>query len=573
MRAVRALITIGVASFFLLVAAPTMFVNPPWPYTGVHYESATVLQKDVTVGVDSGSPAYHAGLRTGDVVGCLSLVDFQFLFPFFPAIVPYTGSPVRVCARHGSSAWHAVTFVPKRMPPPGLFYNTPLFAALRIAVYTLFLLVGCALVMARPGAMTWLFFGYCLASMPDATSMGMLITLPSPAYTFITAVTAGTIELGAPVLALFALTVPADMPPAGWRNILFRIIAVVAVLIAVSVIVSPATSLRGILQTNGDETFTAITIAIVIVRLLTMERHERARFAWAAFAIIFGVLVNDARNVLPNDAVSTACGYLTIVMPLCLLYAILRRHVIDVRFVLSRAVVYGIVTTLVVVVIGVVDWATSVYLSEVRAALAIDAAATIGLGLALHRFYGWIESTVDALVFRKKHEAAAYLRRAARAILRARDERTVDVALVEGPVEKLDLTMATVFRTDGTSYSAASAAGWDLPRKLTFAPGSELTRFLEAERACVAISDLRRHVTAEFIEAGALPAVAIPVFRGDDLLAFAIYGLHRDGTQLDPDELDALEHLCESAAQAYIMVELNRYERSVTVSLPAMETP
>lgn len=572
MSALRATILIGASAFFLLVAGPPMFENPPWPYTGVHYESATLLQKNVTVRVDTGSPAYRAGLRSGDVVGCLSLRDFQVLFPFFTKVLPYTGDPVNACLRHASGQWRNITFVPRRMPSPGLFYNTPLLAALRIAVYAAFLLVGCALVLARPSVMTWLFFGYCLASMPDAASQGMWITLPLPAYTLVTAVTAGWIMLGAPILALFALTVPADVPPPGWRRVSFRVIAIAAALIAVSIIASPATSLIGILQTNGDETFTAITIAIVIVRLLTMERQERARFGWAAFAIIFGVVVNDVRNVLPNGGISNAAGYLTIVMPLCLMYAILRRHVIDVRFVLSRGVVFGVVTTLVVAIIGLVDWATSAYLSQARAALAIDAAVTIAVGLALHRSYRWIERAVDALLFRGKHEAQAYLRRAARAVLRARDDRTVDAALVNDPVEKLDLTMAALFRSNGREFTAVSEMGWDGADTVTLPTGCELARFLEAERSRVIIADLRKHVTAEFVDAGALPAVAIPIFRGDELFAFALYGYHRDGTRLDPDELDALERLCEAAAQAYVMLELKRYTVPTATLNPALES-
>lgn len=57
----------------------------------------------------------------------------------------------------------------------------------------------------------------------------------------------------------------------------------------------------------------------------------------------------------------------------------------------------------------------------------------------------------------------------------------------------------------------------------------------------------------------AQPAVAIPIFQGATLTAFALYGLHRDGTKLDPDELETLERLCDSGAQAYTLIENSRY--------------
>lgn len=64
--------------------------------------------------------------------------------------------------------------------------------------------------------------------------------------------------------------------------------------------------------------------------------------------------------------------------------------------------------------------------------------------------------------------------------------------------------------------------------------------------------------------------IAVPIFEGDDLVAFAIYGLHRDGTKLDPDECDTLEALCDTAAQAYIQVENLRLRALVERPLPAI---
>ena len=43
----------------------------------------------------------------------------------------------------------------------------------------------------------------------------------------------------------------------------------------------------------------------------------------------------------------------------------------------------------------------------------------------------------------------------------------------------------------------------------------------------------------------------MPIFQGATLTAFAFYGLHRDSTKLDPDELETLQRLCEWAAQVY----------------------
>ncbi|HUY40048.1 MAG TPA: hypothetical protein VMV82_00560 [Candidatus Dormibacteraeota bacterium] len=569
MTAIRAIVVLGISALLVAIVGPQLFVNPSTPYAGISLISNGV-QSRLVIRVDRPSPAYRARLRTGDTISCLSVRDSARLFDPYSPNVEYTADPISLCARH-DGAWRDVSFVPKPLPPPGLMYGTAGLAALRLAIYVLFLFVGCALVMARPSVMTWLLFGFCAANIPWAAPQGMLVWLAPALYAVVAILAQLLTWTGSGLLALFTLLVPDDRVPHGWRRTAFRVLAVATVLTGVfAVITTLWTSVSFTpIQNWIDEGFTALTVLLVVARLATMERQERARFGWAAFAIIIGVICNDVRTVVANNTISIAAAVLTVLMPLGLMYAILRRHVIDVRFVLSRTVVYGVITTVVVGIIGLVDWATSAYLSQVRVALAVDAAVTIGLGIALHRSYRWIEYGVDFLLFRKKHEAEAYLHRLARTLLRADREQTVDRALAHDPYEKLDLTMAALFRVQGTNYGVASAAGWDASDAIAFEREHDLVRFLATERTRLAIRDLRSHVTAEFVESGVLPAIAIPIFRGDDLFAFAVYGLHRDGTQLDPDELDVLERLCETAAQAYMRIENVRYHALLERPLPA----
>jgi hypothetical protein len=243
--------------------------------------------------------------------------------------------------------------------------------------------------------------------------------------------------------------------------------------------------------------------------------------------------------------------------------------VIDVRFVISRTVVYAVITTLVVGIIGVVDWLTSAYLNQARVAMAIDALVTIGLGFVLHRTYGWLEHAADFVLFRKKHEAEAYLERLAKTLLRASRDETIDRALVHDPYEKFELTMAALFRAQGTSFTISCVAGWKAVQAMAFDCEHDLVRFLATERSRLHIHDLRAHVAAQFIECGDAPAVAIPIFEGDDLRAFALYGIHRSGTKLDPDEVEALEDLCQTAAQAYVRIENLRYRALAHAPLAA----
>lgn len=567
--AVRAIIVIGISAFFFGFTTPPMFANPPWPYTGITLDNATSA-----VTVDRGSPAYRAGLRSGDVISCLDVRAYNMI-----AAVPhvaYDGLPIRLCVRRGG-VWQPVSLAAEQRPPPGMAYISPWLAALRALVYLIYLIVGCALVIARPSIMSWLLFAYCVGAAPF-TGVADGASLSSGQFTALFLLMTIDSSSVAGALALFALVVPERAPPRGWRRAAFVAIAAATAASAVAAVV---TILRHDYTSSfgqwSSATLTTITVLIVIARLATMQRSERARFGWAAFAIIFGVIDNSLRTgVLSGstfwvNVISFTAAYLTVIMPLSLMYAILRRHVIDVRFVLSRGVVYAAITTIVVGLIGFVDWLTSAYLHEARAAMAVDAAVTIALGFVLHRTYGWVEDAVDLLIFRHKHDAEAYLRRVARTLSFAEHEEAIDRALVHDPYEKLELSAAALFRAQGSRFAATRAEGWNAEETPVFDRNDDVVRFLLAERSRIVIADLRVYVAESFRHLGAAPAVAIPIFGRNRLTAFALYGLHRDGTRLDPDEVGVLEHLCEAAAQAYTSVELTRYEGLAPGSL-AVET-
>ncbi len=582
MRATRVIVAIGIAAFFFLFTVPPMFASPPWPYTGINAfttQSRTLVRgafssASSTVTIDRDSPAYRAGLRTGDTISCLDARTFGIITSVPHQV--YDGLPIQLCVRRGS-AWQPVSLLAQRRPSVGLAYISPWLAALRALVYLIYLIVGCALVIARPSLMSWLLFAYCVGTAPfTAVADGaMLSAWQDTALLLLMTMTSSSI---AGALTLFALVVPEHTPPRGWRRAVFVVVG--AATLASAVLNSCIVLAHDYTSAIGQWCSGVLTIAAVLVvlaRLATMHRSERARFGWAAFAIIFGVVDNSLRTGVISgstffvDVVSFVAAYLTVVMPIALMYAILRRHVIDVRFVISRGVVYAAVTTLVIALIGVVDWATSAYLHEVRAAMAIDALVTIAIGFVLHRAYGWVDRIVDSLLFREKHNAQQYLMRLARTLPFARTDEAVDNALVFAPYEKFSLAAAALYRQRRTGFTPVSAEGWGIAELPTIATDDDLIRFFLSERGSISIGELHERIGRQRFEHGNAPAIAVPIFQSNDLTGFALFGLHRDGTRLDPDEERILERLCETAAQAYTTIELTHY-RGAKASIPAMET-
>jgi hypothetical protein len=562
-RIFNAIITVGVSLLFLWIVVPSMFAGYASAYTGLNAgESGTTA-----VAIDSGSPAAKAGLRRGDTIGCMHIRDYEMLFPSQQAPA-YSTAPIHGCVvRNGAEV--SFELVARHGPPAEDIYGGLGFVLLRIGVYVVFLFVGSALVILRPSLMTWLLFVFCLNTSPAAASADGL-TFLSPVSYFLAELPN---ELGAlasaTALLLFTLVFPDSSLPRGWRGVAFWIVCAVSI----GAIALKLHEMLGTVTVNpyadpvSSKVKLIMAIAVVGVtlgRFAGMRPADRARFGWVALGIVLGVVANYLRSTLDGPP-SIFAGMATVLMPITLMYAILRRHVIDVRFAISRAVVYGAVTTAIIAVIASVDFLTGEYLRGLRIALAINALVTIGLGVALHRLYGTIENAVDFLIYRKKHEAESYLQRLAQTLLRAEREETIDQAVVDDPYERLDLTMAALLRANGGRFSTVSAQGWSGSTP-SFEREHDVVRFLTTERRRLELPVLRERVKVEIAEGGVMPAIAVPIFEGDDLRGIALYGLHRDGTRLDPDEIDVLETLCQTAAQAYVRIENLRMRQILSLS-------
>lgn len=574
MTALRGFLTVGLSIVVFASVASLIFRTPPIAYTGVARVPSPTFSRNI-ITVTTGSPAYRAGLRSGDVVACLSNHDKELLFPRFGFNAYGEGTVVRGCVMR-SGSWRSFSFAPQGRASTGmLYYNVP-GTLLRLAIFLGFLITGVALVLARPTLLTWLFYIYCLSAGPFYVTTALGTVWPTWGYKLIVPLEQFVTAVGVVALALFALCVPGDGVPQGWRRAAFIAICIAAIVPVCNSLAFEfwtSVNIPRQLFLNLDETFTAAAVAIVLARLFEVRGEERARLAWVAFALVWGVVTNDMRNNVgvPGTvwyAISSVAADLTIVMPLLIWYAVLKRHIIDVRFVISRTVVYACLTTLVVGIIGLVDWLTSAYLSQVRMAMAIDAAVTIGLAFVLHRAYRWVERIVDFVLFRRKHEAVRYLERGARSMMFAEREEAVDKALVQDPFDKLQLTAAALYRAREGGYFPERLEGWTATAAPPFCGDDDLVRFMRSERSKLALGDLRAHVAEPLRAQGHAPAVAIPIFQGNRLAGFALYAIHRDGTKLDPDEIDVLEHLCAAAAQAYTGIELEHYQRA-SPPLPA----
>lgn len=552
----RALFVAVVTVAIITLAGFPIFMHPLTAYTGIGLHLTGALVQPNIIDVEPGSPADRAGLRSGDQVSCLSVRDYRLLFGY--AIGRQTdgyipGTPLNLCVKRGDN-WVPLSFVPEVRPPAPDIYGNTTFAVLRLVAYAAFILCAVVLVLGRPGRATWTFFAYAVIAAPNFAAEQNLSILDPSIFAVVWGASMITICVQFALLLQFAVLVPNDLPSPGWRTFAYRVAVgatILMTLFAVARMVTWWAISPGLIQALSSG-IAVLVLVVLAARLVSMEREERGRFGWAAFAIGWAVAIDFLRQGTVLGG--TAGGLLaltTVLTPITLMYAILKRHVIDISFAISRTVVYGIVTTLVIVVIGAIDWATSTYLHEARFALALDALVTIGIAFALNKVHRQVEAVVDFLLFRKKYEAELFLRRLGRTLMSATHEETVDRALVRDPYQRLHLTMAALFRKTDSRFVLTAAADSE-NAAAAFDCDHDLVRFLSVEKARMNLTDLTENPFGR-------ACVAVPIHQGPEMTGFAVYGIHRDGTALDPDELDTLDHLCDAAAQAYTYIEVSRY--------------
>jgi hypothetical protein len=251
-------------------------------------------------------------------------------------------------------------------------------------------------------------------------------------------------------------------------------------------------------------------------------------------------------------------------LPLALAYAVLRHRVIDVGFALNRTLVYAVLTTSAVVVVGFVDWLSGKLISEGRLALAAEALVTIGFGVVLNSLHARIERLIDRAIFRERYVAQSRIEHRIEALAFATSEATIDAALTDDAASVLNVRSAAVFRRDDSSrpFARRRAVNWPADASLEIGDETLLIRTLRAVERPLFLADLA--IDEPALPSGpAAPALAIPIATLHEVLGVVLYGNDRDGGSPDPEIVALLAKLAAAAGSAYTMVEARRWRERV----------
>jgi hypothetical protein len=518
-------------------------------------------QLTTVAGVDRGSPADRAGIRAGD-----RLIEGGN-YEIAPRVrSPYPGERETLTFQRGGTL-RTVTLTAR--PDTSFSIWRRVGGVLAYVPPTIFLVVAFLLVFLRPSIMSWAFYLFAVGYFGTGPAfMYWSHVLPPTAFLalmFVLSTVFGPWSV-LPLLP-FVLRFP-NGDVLGWRQ---RIDPVVTIVLILSYAVYVA---EWVFYRSNDTLpawdivpsalipLGAFALAALIVakNIATATPSDRQRWGFLAIGTIAS-FVAYAIYYVPGVpfVVGQVVGFAVVLMPICIGYAVFRLRVLDVNFVLNRALVYTLLSLGVIAFISILDWLFSRVIAIGRLAIGFELLATIAIGFLLDRISRRVEGFVEAVFFRQRRLAERYLHRAASALPYATDEAAITDGLVQVPVDAMELAAAALYRRSpgGTRFEGVGTAHQTTVAPPGFDGNHLLVRMLLADEKVVWLDDLRAQLDP--VNAG-IYTLAIPVTVRHELVCFTLYGAHTNGAQLDPDEVEMLEELALEAARAYDHVEAVRMQ-------------
>jgi hypothetical protein len=502
--------------------------------------------------VSPGGPAQRAGIRPD------MRIDLSRLTPLRRAEVVggYTTAPGDVFT---FGIWRSNTLVPVTLSSDRED-TAPGYIITRELGFLIPLLIGIFLVLFRPSPITWGFFLFSLAAggiPPTSVFYSRIVT------DWNWSVAIGDVQslLGATLpkvgLVLFAFSL-AGRPLSFWARVALAATAAIGVIEAWPAILHPDTLGSGLptLNVAGDLLAAAIALIGLFYAYAHVAIRLRQRLHWIAAGFVFWIIIDVTDKLLwpayEPYWVHTALDAAQVIFPLTVAYAILRERVVDINFVVSRTVAYGLMTTVIVAIFALIDLFLSRTM-ESRFSLPVDIVVALVLGFFFHGMRKRIDAGVDRVIFRKRHVAELRLEKVAKAVVHVEEPAAIANYLTRLPMEVLDLTGAALYLRRDAGFSLELCTGWKEQPSASMSTSDSLVAFISAELGCVRVND---------VPAVAAPAdrhdaavLAIPLVFRRELAGFVLYGAHEDGADLDADEQRALVPLVNAAAMTYDHLE------------------
>ncbi len=297
-------------------------------------------------------------------------------------------------------------------------------------------------------------------------------------------------------------------------------------------------------------------LALLLAAYRRNDAARRLRIRWVLWStgllgasVVINVFVTSA-NIAGHVVIAALQG-------LCMfgyIYAVLRHRLVDIAFIVDRALVYGLMTSLVIGVFAILENFIEQAAVGNDASFLLQAGATLVLALALNRVHRRVETLVDRLFFSRQRRASYELRRFSQ-----------QSAFIEQHERLLSLTVDTIERSVGGSGVAIYERRDGRYLRLIQRGDTQYPTSVEVDdvafvslRSTLQPADLDAQLESAFGSDGTLFPMAL---RGVLLGAIVCGG--RRGEQFAPDERAELARLAQEVGIALYVLRAREHEKFV----------
>jgi len=286
---------------------------------------------------------------------------------------------------------------------------------------------------------------------------------------------------------------------------------------------------------------TALAASVLAIRASRGIERQQALWTLLPIAIIFCAIrvITTVATLVPlspavDFAANAAIAVVVLSAGFALTYAAVSRKLIDIGFVVNRAAVFAIVSTIVIGTFVVVEWAVSEWLVNASHTTGFVAGMIVALaiGLSLRYVHAFVDRWVDRIFFRKRHEDEAALRNFAREASYMTDATLLLDRAVREVSEHTDAESATILVRNGSGYASVGSANGD--------------RVDENDAGILALRAWNKRLDLHDRPDSDLRGdVAFPMISRGALVGVLVCGAKRNGEGYAPDESEALFALAQ----------------------------
>ncbi len=318
-------------------------------------------------------------------------------------------------------------------------------------------------------------------------------------------------------------------------------------------------SIRTLLPIPFLASYMTVAIAIIVVfwsSYRTSSGAERVRIRWVLLTFAFGfsgLLVFFANIILHgNTGALQYAAFTVFAIPFGLAYVILRHRVLDIGFVINRAIVYAGVSVIVVVSFIVFESLVSnVVQANSRTSGILQLGAALALGLLIRPIHNRVDRWVDDLFFRERHAAEAAVRKFAHEALLVTSESDLIAKTIDVAQRNMHLLGCAFYTARDGRY---------IPLQSTFDNGAAVS---ENDYAVLGMRTWHAPVELHDLETQLPGDLALPMTVRGRLSGFLLCGEKSSHEAFAPDEREALALLARDAGIALDSLRINALERAV----------